>query len=261
MLELRSVNIKRNGNHLFLFFTLLTFLQVNAFAEFDHNHNKWDNILRTYTLKREKQVYFDYKGLKKNKAVLDSYLQQLEKLSQEEFTKFSEDEKLSFWINAYNAYTIQIILKHYPVKSIREIKSGFFSIGPWKISFINLLNKKMSLDDIEHGIIRKQFAEPRIHFAVNCASIGCPSLLQNAFTAKNLEEQLNYAAKNFLTNTKKNYVNNKTLYLSKIFDWYGEDFDKKYGGYIHYIIQSLGLKSSDYVVKFNEYNWQLNEGK
>jgi hypothetical protein len=119
----------------------------------------------------------------------------------------------------------------------------------------------MSLDNIEHDTIRKKFNEPRIHFAVNCASIGCPSLLQEAFVAENLENQLNMAAKNFLQNKSKNYVKANTLHLSKIFKWYGGDFDKKYGGFKSYIIKSLNLSGNDYDVEFNEYDWNLNELK
>ncbi len=161
-------------------------ISLNAFADFDHAHQKWDQILKQYTTRKGNQVYFKYKELKENEVILFSYLKQLESISNKKFEDFSEDQKLAFLINAYNAYTIQIILKNYPIKSIKDISGGLFSSGPWKIEFISLLGRKMSLDNIEHDTIRKNFNEPRIHFAVNCASIGCPSLLQEAFVARSI---------------------------------------------------------------------------
>lgn len=227
-------------------------------ANLDDLHSKWDQILKQYTVKSGNQVYFNYKELKNNIDELNSYLDQLESLSKLKFNTFNRSKKLAFWINAYNAYTIQIILKNYPVKSIRDIKSGFFSSGPWKKDFIQLFGKRISLDDIEHETIRKNFDEPRIHFAVNCASIGCPSLLQEAFVGRKLDTQLDKAANNFLQNKSKNYVKGRTLYLSKIFKWYGGDFDNKYGGFQNYVIKTLGLPKKKYELKFTDYDWSIN---
>ena len=119
----------------------------------------------------------------------------------------------------------------------------------------------MSLDDIEHETIRKNFDEPRIHFAVNCASISCPSLLQEAFTASKLETQLEKATRHFLTNSDKNEVKDNTLYLSKIFQWYGDDFNQKYDGFKSFVIKTLSLPQKDYKVEFKEYDWNLNESR
>ena len=248
----------------FIILGLLICLNIfaeSAFANFDHSHLKWDQILKQYTTKNENQVYFNYNGLKNNEDELSHYLRQLELVTKKEFNTFSRDQKLAFWINAYNAYTIQIILKNYPVKSIKDISSGWFSSGPWKKDFINLFGKTMSLDNIEHDIIRKEFAEPRIHFAVNCASIGCPYLLQEAFVANRLSIQLDKAAINFLHNKSKNFLKGNTLYLSKIFDWYGNDFNPIYGSFKNYIIKTLNLAQKKYDVEFNDYNWNLNEIK
>lgn len=248
----------------FLVFCLLislTFFAENAFADFDQTHKKWNQILHQYTVKKINQVYFKYKELKKHESILTAYLNELESLSKQEFSTFNQNQKLAFWINAYNAYTIQIIEKHYPLKSIKDISSGWFSSGPWKLKFINLFGEKISLDHIEHGTIRKKFNEPRIHFAVNCASVGCPSLLQEAFTAVKLDTQLEKAAKNFLQNESKNYVKGNTLYLSKIFKWYGDDFDKKYDGFKNYVTKTLNLPQKDYKVEFSTYDWNLNEVK
>lgn len=242
-----------------LILTLCFLFSLNSIAAFDHTHKKWEEILSKYTSKTGNQVLFKYKELKKNMSELDAYLKQLESLKKDEFKKFSPDQKLAFWINAYNAFTVQIIIKNYPVKSIKEIKSGFFSSGPWKKEFIDLMGKKISLDEIEHGTIRVEFDEPRIHFAVNCASIGCPSLLQESFKASKLEDQLQRVTDNFLTNKSKNYVKGDTLYLSKIFDWYGDDFNKKHGSFKKFVIKSLNLSQKDYSVEFNNYDWDLNE--
>ena len=248
------------------FIILGLLISLNIFAEsananVDHSHLKWDQILKQYTTKKENQVYFNYNGLKNNEDELSHYLRQLESVTNKEFNTFSRVQKLAFWINAYNAYTIQIILKNYPVKSIKDISSGWFSSGPWKKDFINLFGKTMSLDNIEHDIIRKEFAEPRIHFAVNCASIGCPSLLQEAFVEDKLDKQLDKAALNFLQNKTKNYLTGNTLYLSKIFEWYGNDFNPIYGSFKNYIIKTLNLAQKKYDVEFNDYNWNLNEIK
>lgn len=242
----------------FVFLLLISFSRLSL-ASFDQNHSQWSALLSEFTQKQGKQVLVNYKGLKTNHARLKAYLSQLESVSKEEFKSFSLQEKLAFWINVYNAYTIDIILKHYPVKSIKKIKSGWFSSGPWKIEFIPLFGEKLSLDEVEHEIIRPQFKEPRIHFAVNCASIGCPSLFQEAFVGDRIDEQLDLAAENFLKNTEKNFVKGRTLYLSKIFDWYGDDFELMYGSYIGYVIKTLNLKRQKYNVEFNSYDWSLNE--
>ena len=234
------------------------FLLTSAHA-FDHQHIKWNKVLQTYTKKVDDQVLVNYKELKSNDQTLNEYLQTLETLSKEEFKNFSTKEKLSFWINAYNAYTLKIVIDHYPVKSIKDIKSGWFSSGPWSKEFIPLFKDKISLDHIEHEIVRKQFNEPRIHFALNCASIGCPSLMQASFTATKLEEQLDQSATHFLKNENKNFVKDSTLYISKIFKWYGDDFDSQFGNFEIYIIKTLNLPKKNYSIKYNNYDWNLNE--
>ena len=239
-----------------LIFTFM--ISFNAFAEFDHSHEKLNKILHDYTLNKDQQTYFEYQKFQKNVELLQIYLRELESVRMDEFKKFENKQKLAFWINAYNAYTIQIILENYPLKSIKDISSGWFSSGPWKKEFIKLLGMNMSLDHIEHDELREKFKEPRIHFALNCASIGCPSLLQESFVASKIEEQLNRAAKNFLSNKSKNYLEGKILHLSKIFKWYGSDFKAKYGSYKNYVIMTLGIPQNDYEVEFNDYDWRLN---
>jgi hypothetical protein len=231
-------------------------LSSNAFAGFDQNHTKFSEVLSEFSKQIENQTLVNYKGLKAKKGKLTEYLKQVEDLTKKEFKSFSSDQKLAFWINIYNAYTLDLIVTHYPIKSIKDIGS-FFS-GPWSQKIVKVFGKKMTLDQVEHKTIRKQFKEPRIHFAVNCASIGCPSLLPEAFTADKIEEQLDKSTKNFLNNKTKNYEKNGTLYLSKIFDWYGDDFIEKYGSYKNFVKKYYSL-SGEYKVEFLEYDWKLNQ--
>lgn len=239
--------------------SFLLFYVSTAYAQFDHSHKQWSNVLNKYTRVEGKQTLVNYKKLKSNPTELNLYLSSLEKLDFNHFEKFTSKEKLAFWINAYNAFTMKIIVDHYPVKSIKEIEGGLFGSGPWKLKFIKLFNKKMSLDQIEHDTIRKQYKEPRIHFAVNCASIGCPSLLREAFVAEAMDQQLDRAALNFLTNKDKNLIVGNQMKLSKIFKWYGDDFQEAYESFQNYIIKTLNLLQINYDIEYNEYNWNLNE--
>ena len=236
-----------------------------ALAKFDHQHLIWGEVLLKNTNRKDLQVNVQYEKLQKNDKQFKSYLNELEELDASEFKNFSSLEQLAFWINAYNAYTIKLVLQNYPIKSIKDISSGFFSHllsrGPWDIKFIKLMGQKLSLNQIEHEIIRKNFNEPRIHFAVNCASISCPSLMQEPFTADKLDAQLDIAASVFLNDKTKNFTKNNILYLSKIFDWYGSDFKQKHGDFQKYIISNLQLPQIKYQVEFLEYNWGLNDDK
>lgn len=237
----------------------LFFISLNSFA-FDHTHEQFSKVLKNNTKDVAGQVLVNYKQLKKHPEELLAYIDQMEDLSKDEFKAFSRNQKLAFWINAYNAYTLQIVIKNYPIESIKDIGSLFSST--WNKKFINLMGKEMSLDDIEHQTIRKEFKEPRIHFAVNCASLGCPSLLQEAYNHEHLNAQLDLAAKHFLTNKTKNYYNKteKVFYLSKIFNWYGADFNAKYKGYLSYVRRYIKAPKNT-PVEWNEYNWELNEYK
>lgn len=240
-------------------FLLLCSIFASGTYAFDHSYQDWSEILKQYTVIKKKQVYVDYKVLKFSPAKLDKFLSRLERLNKKAFDQFSQNEQLAFWINAYNAFTFRLVVKHYPVESIKDI--GWFFSTPWKIDFINLFGKQMSLDDIEHGIIRKDFKEARIHFALNCASIGCPSLHQEAFVAEKLEEQLSLITEKFLKNTRKNVISKKAIYISKIFDWFEEDFVKYHGSVEKFVGKALGMGNSleGRKVKYMEYSWKLNE--
>ncbi|MCP9747876.1 DUF547 domain-containing protein, partial [Lacihabitans sp. CS3-21] len=172
------------------------------------------------------------------------------------------DCKLAYWINAYNAFTIQLILDNSEndLKSIKDIGDKIkipFVNTPWDVKFINIGGKKMDLNNIEHGIIRKQFKEPRIHFALVCAAKSCPPLRNEAFTAERLNEQLNNQAEKFINDTSKNKISKSSASISKIFDWYGMDFKPTS------IIDILNKYSktkldSKAKISYATYDWSLN---
>ena len=237
--------------------------------KFDQSHLMWTHVLQKYVKESGYASAVDYKGIKSDPSKLDAYLKALEAVSQEQFNRFSNDEKLAFLINAYNAFTVKLIVDHYPVKSINDIGSFFSS--PWKKKFFKLLGEERTLDNVEHDIIRKQFNEPRIHFAVNCASVGCPALRNEAFTASHLDKQLEDASVKFLSDKNRNRYDSKTrkLELSSIFKWYGSDFQKKYGSLENFLAPRITsdpghqktIREKSATVTFRDYDWSLNEEK
>jgi hypothetical protein len=246
---------------------ILIFISNLCFA-FDHQHKTWDQILKGQTKKGTISTLIGYKALKNNPKKLNTYLENLSKVTKSEYQEFTNEQKLSFLINAYNAFTFKLILDSYPIKSIEDIKGegGFLGFGssPWKIKFINLLEQKLSLDYIEHKIIRKDFSEPRIHFVVNCASISCPNLRMEAMVADKIEQQLADSAEKFINNKSKNLFDHKkkTITISKIFKWYGDDFKDKYGTYLKFIEKIKKVDNlSEYKLHWMEYNWELNSFK
>lgn len=214
---------------------------------FDHTYKTYDNFLKKYVCNKS----VAYAEVAKDN-VTDGISKELSSLTKGEFGNLKDIDKIAYLINVYNFYTILLIKQNYPISSIRKIKK------PWDTPIVPLFGKKVSLNHIEHEILRKQFKEPRIHFALVCASIGCPEIAGETYIGQKLNMQLDKAAKKFLTDNKKNRIESKTLYLSKIFEWYGDDFKGKYGGYKEYIIQLLKL-SGDYKIKFIDYDWNLNE--
>ena len=198
----------------------------------------------------------DYKGFMTDKAKLNTYLNQLSK--EYPSTKWTENERMVFWINAYNAYTIKAIIDNYPLKSITEIKpAGAESV--WKLKNIVIGGKKVSLDAIENEILRVEFNEPRIHFAINCASISCPPLRNEAFTASKLEAQLTEQTRKFFKDKLRNKLSPSKAELSQIFNWFNVDFTKK-GSLIDFVNRYSDVKlNKNATITYLEYNWNLNE--
>jgi hypothetical protein len=216
-------------------FVSFFFSSALSAAPFDHEHSAFTQVLNAHVSWRADAgaTLVDYAALKSKRAGLDSYLSSLSNVTQAQFESFSVLQRRAFLINAYNGYTLQLILSRYPdLKSIKDL--GSLLSSPWKKPFAPLLGKIRSLDQIEHELLRgaTDFNEPRIHFAVNCASIGCPALRPEAFTATKLDQQLLDQTQRFLSDRSRNHFDpaNDALVISKIFDWYAQDFEKGYLG-------------------------------
>lgn len=258
------------------FIIILVPLQ-QGFAE-SFKHDTWDTLTKenVVAIDNGASTAVDYGAMKKQRQVLKAYLKSLSAVSQNEFNAWSEDEQLAFLINAYNAWTVELILTEWPdLKSIKDLGSLFSS--PWSKEFIPLLGKTISLDTLEHSWIRGKgrYEDPRIHFAVNCASIGCPALRADAFTGEKLQAQLEEQTKSFLADDSRNRVTKDGVALSSIFKWYREDFEKGWHGYnrledfiLNYadsmnISDSVRkkLKSGKADIDFLKYDWKLNSTK
>ncbi len=211
------------------------------------NHQKWNTLLQKYV---SNKGTVDYKGFKKDAKALQVYLDELAINAPQK--SWSKNATLAYWINAYNAYTVKLILDNYPIKSIKKIDN------PWGKKFFTIGTKKYSLEEIEHEILRKM-NEPRIHFAINCASFSCPNLANEAYTETELEKQLETAAKSFVNDKTKNTIAADKVEISSIFDWFSGDFKTK-GTLIDFINKYSVVKINKKAkVKYKVYNWNLNE--
>jgi len=243
---------------IFLFINLLLIV-VNTFAGNAPSHMQWDKLVKKHV---NNVGMVNYKDFQKDRAELDVYLKILSDNAPQ--TDWSENEQKAYWINAYNAFTVSLILQHYPVKSIKDIGAAIqipFVNTPWDIKFINIGGKKYDLNNIEHGILRKKFNDPRIHFALVCASISCPRLRNEAYTAAKLDMQLEDAGKGFLNDRSKNNINTDKVQLSKYFSWYKGDFTKN-GSLADFINKYSQTKiNANTRINYLDYNWNLNEQK
>ena len=227
-------------------------------ATFDHSHDAFTQVLQKVVHPQGRASRVDYRQLTQDPDRLSTYLATLSSVSQQQFNGFTKPQQLAFLINAYNGYQLKLVIDNYPIGSIKDV--GNFFRSPWDIEFFQLFGDDASLNLIEHGMIREQFNEPRIHFAVNCASISCPPLQRVAFQAVQLDEQLEAATVNFLNDKSVNRVdpNSNRLLVSKIFDWYGEDFDDVTA----FILSKMqGVESSNRAFKLDylDYDWGLNQ--
>jgi len=214
------------------------------------DHSDWTTLLGKYV---NVEGMVDYSGFVNEKEQLQSYLKLLG-LNKPD-NSWDKNEALAYWINVYNAFTVDLITRNYPLKSIMDIKDA------WDIKFIQIGQKKYSLNEIEHDIIRKEFNEPRIHFALVCAAVSCPPLRNEAYVTDKLEQQLQEQTINFINNTDKNKFESNSAHVSQIFNWFKEDFTKE-GSLQEYLNKysetKLSLKAK---IDFLEYSWKLNDQK
>jgi len=244
--------------------------------EFDHTHKAYDAILEKYALEGN----VDYQSLHTNPRALKRYLNTMATVSKPQFQKFSKEQQLAFLFNLYNAATLKLIIDHYPVKSIKDIGSWFK--GPWDQPVVWLFGTTITLNNLEHDILRKGYNEPRLHLALVCAAKGCPPLRTEAYTAEKLNTQLNDQTHTFLAGSSGLRINRqtRTVYVSSIFKWYGKDFISIYtpgAGFVglnkieravaafcsRYVSDQKRayLMTGDYTVKYIDYDWSLNEGE
>ena len=243
-----------------LCFAGLTLLAAVAHA-FDHTHDGFDAVVKAHV----RDGLVDYAGLQAAPAPLDAYLARLAAVPRSEFSAWSEPERLAFLINLYNAATLKLIIAHYPLKSIRGI--GLLPGAAWKQEGVALFGGKVSLDHVEHGLIRKDFREARVHFALVCAARSCPPLRAEAFTATRLDAQLADQGRIFLGDPAKNRVDlaTRTVYLSEIFQWFAADFVAASGSVMKFVTPFFpaatqrALAAGDFKVVHPDYDWSLNE--
>jgi hypothetical protein len=219
------------------------------------NNGLFAELLNQYV----RQGIVDYRGLKREENKLDRYLSVLEKVDPESLDR---NERFAFYVNAYNAWTIKLILTAYPdISSIKDLGTLFTS--PWEKKICRIDGKRLTLDQIEHDILRPRFKDPRVHFAVNCASKGCPPLRPEPYEGDKLEQQLEEMTAAFINDPSRNRLEGRILYVSKIFDWFGEDFDDDIVGFfLKYakgdLKKRLKTNQRDIKVKYLAYDWSLN---
>jgi hypothetical protein len=231
-------------------------------ACFAADHQAWDALLKKHVVLADggRASRVDYAGMARDREALRKYLDQLTSFRTTDFEKLQPPEQMAFLINAYNAFMVEKVLTRYPdIGSVWDFGKLFGH--PFKDEFFTLLGRKFSLDGIEHGVLRKRYREPRIHYAVNCASIGCPMLREEAYAGARLEQQLEEQAVRFLSDRSRNRYRDGRLEVSKIFDWYGEDFEPRsryFQGYAALLGMPPGAAPA---LSFLDYDWSLNDVK
>lgn len=283
---LRACCILRNVLSVSLFILCLLVPSLAA-ADFDHQYDEYDRLLKEVVevSDNKKQTRVDYQRLSINKTRLSQILNTYSAVSKSHYDTWAPEQQLSFLINAYNGFTLQLIVDNWSkftlgkVESIRDLGNLFTT--PWQKSFFDLFGKKHNLDDIEHEMVRKWFKEPRIHAALVCAAVSCPPLRDEAFVATQLSEQLESQMQLFLADNSRNeivfYAHKGSASLSSIFKWYQSDFEKGHGEFSslydvlnHYSealvqddsnaeAQRTLIQSADYPILFKDYDWRLND--
>jgi len=258
--------------------TAIIMLMVSGSARAEFDHGPWGQLLERHVkvLDERSTTQVDYAGMAADHEQLTAYLDQLAAVSQAQFDGWTEPDRLAFLINVYNAWTVDYILTDYPdLDSIRDLGSLFRSA--WSRPVVDLFGEQVTLDHVEHELIRGPdgYGEPRIHFAVNCASVGCPALRWEPYIGDRLEEQLESATRLFLADRSRNRLDGNTLRVSQIFNWYEEDFEQGWRGtdtvgqFLARYTDSLDLpdnvvdelESGDFRIRFLSYDWSLNNAR
>lgn len=210
------------------------------------NYALYDSLLQKYVSSNGE---VKYKALQAERAILDSVVAQFQAVAPQK--EWSKNERLAYWINAYNLFTVQLIVNNYPVKKITNLDGG----KTWDVKRIEIEGKKYSLNQIENEILRPQFKDARIHFAINCAAESCPPLHNRAFTAENVQSLLDKRTRKFIRSSA-NTLTDSNIKISKIFDWYSSDF----GDIVTFLNKYASVKiKTDAKVEYKEYIWNINE--
>ncbi len=227
----------------------------NESSQTQISHQEWQQLLDRYLVTQGENTLFRYRAvLAADKATLKQYIQRLAKLDPLQYRKA---EQYAYWVNLYNAITVDLILDNYPIKSITKL-GGLFSFGPWDEDVITINNQNLTLNDIEHRILRPIWQDPRTHYAVNCASLGCPNLQDQAFTADNTQTLLDSAAKTFINSKKGVSIKGDTAQISSIYDWFAVDFGGENNVFDHIRQYAPQYKRLSGRVKY-DYDWSLNQ--
>lgn len=242
-----------------VFLLLITISTLRLQAQNNPSHELFNELLKKHVTTEGK---VNYKGFMKDSVLLNRYLNLLSNSKPNEKT-WSKQEQMAYWINAYNAFTIKLIIQYYPIKSIKDIGSRIqipFVNTPWDIKFITIGNEKLDLNSIEHTKLRKEFDDPRIHMALVCASKSCPILLNESYDPKQLDQQLTRQTKAFLADPFRNKISPDKPQLSSIFNWYGMDFSKNGGSVTSFVNTYSSVKIKPKAkIGYLDYDWGLNE--
>lgn len=229
------------------------------------DHGAWDRFLKIYVVTEDPSGInlVRYAAVSEtDRQTLDGYLSDIQNTI---VTSLNRAEQKALWINLYNALTVRVILTHFPVKSIRniDISPGWFRNGPWDAKLARIEGKELTLNDIEHRILRPIWKDPRVHYAVNCASLGCPNLQPVAFTSRNIEELLERGARQYVNHSRGAHFSDVKLVLSSIYDWFQTDFGKNEKEVVNHLrrfaepLLQRQLENFDGSVRY-EYDWRLN---
>ncbi|WP_371397009.1 DUF547 domain-containing protein [Fretibacter rubidus] len=237
-------------------------------ARLDAPAARWNTVLGTYVkpLNTDGVALFDYAGLKaspEDRAALTAYI---DYLAGQTPSTMDAPQATAYWANLYNALTVDVVIDNYPVKSIKDIKSGLFTPGPWKKKLVTVEGKKLTLDDIEHGILRVKYPSPLIHYMVNCASIGCPNLKDGLWTADTLEADREAAARDFINAPNGVTIKGDKLTVSSIYNWFKEDFGTTDDNILAHLSDYAGNELKAAIeggasIARDDYNWSLNDAR